>query len=679
MRRLFHRCKQAVKARLRAFSARVSSGNGRKRFRISVAISLVCLLVFLFERYPIFYALFWAALLGTLLFLAQEKDREVLPRILWLLGPLLSFLGVEYMIGNIEYFPFVCQLRPLEVLLNLLWYYMIAGAIHLICRRRRMSATISAVLFLVIGMSESYFYAFRGRVIFPADIFAVNTALKVVSEYDFFPSMQQWLGIITCAAYVAALFLLTKKHRWRKPKWFLVLPATTLCVGYICIFFLTPFLSWTGFEGKLWTSLWKTRENGILLNFAVNLRYSTVEEPEGYAERILPLTNAYKSEKAELADGQVRPNIIAIMNESLCDLSVLGVETNQPCLPFLNSLAENTIKGNAYVSVFAGHTANSEFEFLTGNSISFLPVGTVAYQMFARAGDYSLVGQLSALGYDSIAMHPYDAFGWNRPSVYRYYGFDEMHFIEDFENVVNIRDYCSDRSNYENLIATYERHRAENEDTPLFLFNVTMQNHGDYSPRWDGLEKTVWLTGDLGDAEVEYEGVNMYLSMVKESDAAFEYLLDYFSQVEEPTVIVMFGDHQPGLPNDFYEQLFGQHKDTLEAEQAMCMYQIPYVIWANYDIEEKTYGDFSLNYLSTVLMDALGFPKTGYEQFLLDSMQTLPIITRNFYRTASGFCSADTSVLPQEAQAILSEYSILQYNGIKGKENRYNGFFNLAP
>lgn len=675
MKRLFLTYSGAVKERFRAFRTRISSAPGRKRFRISALTSLVCLLVFLIERYPILYALFWAALLGTLLFLAQEKERVVLPRLLWLLGPLLSFLGVEYMIGNIEYFPFVCHLRPLEVLLNLLWYYLIAGAIHLICRRRRMSAVISSVLFLVIGMAESYFYAFRGRVIFPADLFAVHTATKVIAEYNLFPSLQQWLGILTCGAYVAALFLLSEKHRWRRPKWCILLPAMALCLGFISIFFLTPFLSWTGFEGKLWTSLWRTRENGILLNFAVNLRYGTLEEPEGYADRIPSLTDRYESENAELSEGQVRPNIIAIMNESFCDLSVLGVETNQPCMPFIDSLRENTIKGDTYVSVFAGHTANSEFEFLTGNSISFLPVGTVAYQMFARQGDYSLVGQLNALGYDSIAMHPYDSFGWNRVSVYNYYGFDEMHFIEDFENVENVRDYCSDRSDYENLIAAYERHRAENQDTPLFLFNVTMQNHGDYWPRWDGLEKTVWLTGELED---EFEGVDMYLSMVRESDKAFQYLIEYFSRAEEPTVILMFGDHQPGLPNDFYEQLFGQHKDTLEAEQAMCMYQIPYIIWANYDIEEKAYGDFSLNYLSTVLMDALGFPKTGYQQFLLGSMQTLPIITRNFYRTSAGLCSADTSVLPQDARAILSEYAILQYNGIKAKESRKDSFFKLA-
>lgn len=676
MKRMFGKCKEAVAMHAASFRARFSSDEERKWLIRSVFVSVACLVVFLLERYPVLYALFWALLPGAILLLARAHSREVLPRLLWLLGPLLSFLSVEYMIGNIEYFPFVCQLRPLEVFLNLVWYYMIAFAIRLVCRRRRMSAVISGAFFLFVGLAESYSYAFRGRVFFPSDVYAVRTALNVITEYSFFPSFAQWMGILTFGAYVAMLLRLSEKQRLGRPRWCIALPATVLCAGYICIFFLTPFLSWTGFEGKLWTSLWRTRENGVLLNFTINLRYSSVEEPEGYAERIRSLTKAHASESASLPEGQVRPNIIAIMNESFCDLSVLGIETNAPCTPFLNSLTENVVKGDVFVSVFAGHTANSEYEFLTGNSVSFLPVGTVAYQMFTKRGDYSLVGQLNALGYESVAMHPYASSGWNRVGVYNAFGFDNMYFIDDFENISEIRSYCSDRSNYQNVIAAYEKHRAENGDAPLFLFNVTMQNHGDYTPNWEGLKKTVWLTGEL---EGEFEGVDMYLSLARESDEAFAQLLGYFSRVEEPTLILMFGDHQPGLPDEFYEQVFGQQKDTLEAEEAMCMYQIPYIIWANYDMEETEYGDFSLNYLSTVLMDVAGLPKTGYQQFLSSAMQTLPVVTRNFYRGVSGACSGDVSVLPREAQTLLAEYEILQYNGLKGGANRYDGFFNLSP
>ena len=86
--------------------------------------------------------------------------------------------------------------------------------------------------------------------------------------------------------------------------------------------------------------------------------------------------------------------------------------------PFLHSLEENTVKGWAFSSVFGGTTANSEYEFLTGNTTAFLPAGTVPYQMYVSSGDPTLVGQMAALGYRTVAAHPYRSSGWSRPSVY---------------------------------------------------------------------------------------------------------------------------------------------------------------------------------------------------------------------------------------------------------------------
>jgi len=655
----------------------VKNPQNRTRVVTLSLLSIVCMVVFLLEKYPVPYALFWSVLIGAIAFLFMEKKREVLAKLLWLFGPFLSFLMVEYMIGNITYFPFSCALTtPKEIILNLVWYYMIAVLLYLAFGRYKASAITTASFFLVLGLVESYFFAFRGRVLFPSDFYAIRTAANVIGEYNFMPSLEQFFGIAIFALYIVAIVLMPRVKGRRMPKWYLSLLTVALSVGYICFFFFTPFLKWTGFESKLWTSLWQTKQNGIVLNFTVNLRFSSVEKPDGYDQQIDELINAYQSESADLSDKKVRPNIIAIMNESFCDLSVIGIETNEPCTPFIDSMQENTIKGYTYVSVFSGHTANSEYEFLTGNSISFLPVGTVAYQMFTHENDYSLARQLGSMGYYSIAMHPYDSSGWNRISVYNRYAFDEMHFIEDFGDVVNIREYCSDRSNYDYLINSYEKHQnGANGDDPLFIFNITMQNHGGYSPNWSGLDKTVWLTGDLKD---QYEGVDMYLSLARESDSAFASLVEYFQNCEEPTVIVMFGDHQPGLPNLFYESVFGQPKDSLSQEESVCLYEVPYVIWANYDIDEKEYEGFSLNYLSTVLLNTIDYPKTGYQQFLTDAMEVLPIVTRNFYRDANGTWSGNPSALSSKAQDFLAQYSVLQYNGLRSGDVRRNEYFNLT-
>ena len=236
--------------------------------------------------------------------------------------------------------------------------------------------------------------------------------------------------------------------------------------------------------------------------------------------------------------------------------------------------------------MFGGTTANSEYEFLTGNTTAFLPAGTVPYQMYVSDGDPTLVGQMAALGYRTVAAHPYRSSGWSRPSVYRDFGFDEVYFEGDFQDREYMRGdektgYVTDRCAYENLIRWYEEKEA---GEPLFLFNVTMQNHSAYQMAWTNLPREVWLTGAL---EGRFNTVNQYLSLVYQSDQAFEYLLDYFSQVEEPTLILLFGDHQPQVATNFYTDVLGTAPDTALAQKKQM---VPFVLWANYDIPEVQGG-----------------------------------------------------------------------------------------
>ena len=101
--------------------------------------------------------------------------------------------------------------------------------------------------------------------------------------------------------------------------------------------------------------------------------------PENYSvELIQKLEQHYKDDDGILSITREEPVMIVIMNESFADLSVLGeLETNAPLTPFMDSLEENTIKGYALSSVFGAKTPNSEWEFMTGNSMAFLPEGSV--------------------------------------------------------------------------------------------------------------------------------------------------------------------------------------------------------------------------------------------------------------------------------------------------------------
>ena len=600
-----------------------------------------------------------------------ERQLAWTGRALLLLLPVLAFALVEYLNYNSW-----DDFTPVQIALNLAWYYLLELVFYFVRRRRRVAAAKWAFgIAWGIGMANHYLISFRGRTLFPGDFLTLRTAANVAGNYDYRPDSMQWLTIGIFAAVLVLLSFLPREEK-RPFDWRGFAPAAAGTAVFLAAFFGTGWVEGLGIEPSMWT----TRGNGLVLNFTVCLKYMKVEKPDSYSQETLAaLAGESPSDAADAAasaDGGTRPvNVIVIMNESLSDLSVLpGVETNMDAMPFLRSLTENTVKGYAYSSVFGGTTANSEYEFLTGNTTAFLPAGTVPYQMYVSPGDPSLVGQMEALGYTTIAAHPYRSSGWNRPTVYADYGFDEVYFESDFQDRAYMRGdertgYVTDRCDYENLIRWYEE---KEEGQPLFLFNVTMQNHSAYQMAWTNLPKEVWLTGEL---ENRFQTVNQYLSLVYQSDQAFEDLIDYFSQVEEPTMILLFGDHQPQVATNFYTDVLGTNPDTADAQKKQM---VPFVLWANYDIPEAQGVELSLNYLSALLMDTANLPMTGYQKFLSQLWETAPVINTVGIRDAQGNWYGENAALPEELDGAIEDYKVLLYNNVFDKKDRVESFFTLS-
>ena len=585
--------------------------------------------------------------------------------------PLLSFTLVEYLNYNDPWKDFT----PTQITLNLVWYYL--GELFFYFLRGRRSGAVKLGLGIAwgFGCANHYLIAFRGRTLFPGDFLCLGTAANVAGNYDYSLSQRQALTLVIMVLVILLMKFLPNESR-KKFSWKVFVPSAGVSAVFLAVFFGTGLVERLGIEPSMWT----TRGNGLFLNFAVCMKYMKVDQPETYSQQTLSgLGESYTSDDLLVSvmdpDGTVRPvNVIVIMNESFSDLSVLPeVETNQAAMPFLRSLTENTIKGYAYSSVFGGTTANSEYEFLTGNTTAFLPAGTVPYQMYVSDGDPTLVGQMKALGYTAIAAHPYRSSGWNRPSVYSNFGFDEVYFESDFQNRTYMRGdsstgYVTDQCDYENLIRLYEE---KEEGEPLFLFNVTMQNHSGYQMSWQNLPREVWLTGSL---EGRFQTVNQYLSLIYQSDQALEYLISYFEGVEEPTMILFFGDHQPQVATNFYTDVLGTDPDTALAEKKQM---VPFFLWANYDIPEAEGVELSLNYLSTLLMDTANLPMTGYQKFQQELYETVPIINTVGISDGQSWYG-ENETLTGDLAAAVEEYQVLLYNNIFDKSNRLEGFFSLT-
>lgn len=597
----------------------------------------------------------------------DKKISLIIRRVFFAISPLVGFYFVEILNGN----KIVEDLTLVQFILNMVWYSMLLFVCYVIIRRKTPAAMVCVFISALIGAANHYVLVLRGTVLFPCDIFSTGTAVNVIGNVNMVPDEQiQYVFLLVLLVLFYHVFWCKefKKDNINKK---MVLSICALCACYVFVFFHTNMLSTIG----IYAQQWKTQANGFLLNFTAAAKYSIVKDPEGYTlEEVDDIAeNVEDSGDAPVAAASERPeNVIVIMNESFTDFTVYdSFESSEDPTPFYHSLKDNTVKGYTYVSIAGGGTANSEFEFLTGNTLTFLPQSTVAYQLYFNENTPSVVDQFNELGYETVAFHPYIASGWNRPLVYEFMGFDQKIFRDDMSQSEILRTYISDSSDYKEIYKV-----TEETDGPLFMFNVTMQNHAGYTTVWNNIEDPVYAEGKFDNKSYTSQ-VNQYLSLVRASDNALRELIDYYSALDEKTMIVFFGDHQPPLPNDFYADLYGKELDSRTAEEVMIQYETPFFIWTNYEMPSEENVKISLNYLLLEVLERAGIPFTEYQTFLYDLKEELPIINRVGYKTKEGeyFEYEYTDDLDQKYKDLIEEYEYLQYNNLFDNENMPEDFF----
>ena len=532
--------------------------------------------------------------------------------------------------------------------LNILCAFVLMLVILIITARAKISCIAGNILLLILGGINYFVYQFRGNEFSFGDVKAASTGLSVAAQYEFKLDERAVYVIIMAICYVALMLKVNieLQHKWMAR--LAGLAAAIVCCSYVAVK-----------TERTVTESWEqkgTYRNGYILNFILSVRDSFVKKPEGYsAEQISGLEEQFGETKQEGSKDD--PTIIVIMNESFADLSKIGpLKTNEPVTPFLDSLRENTVRGYALASVYGAKTPNSEWEFLTGNSMAFLPSGSVAYQQYLSGDTYSLVSTLKERGYKCLAMHPYFETGWSRNKVYPMMGFEEMHFISDFNKNKTLRAYITDEELYDKIIQQFE---DKEEAQKLFIMSVTMQNHGGYTDFYPDLMHTIQMTNGY------YSDVNQYLTIVNESDKALEKLISYFEGVDEKVEIVFFGDHQPGLNSEFYRQLNGKGLSGLSLKQLEDLFTVPFFIWTNYESEEREVELTSLNFLSTMALEKADIELPAYNRFLKELMESVPAMnSRAYYSKQYGVFRhyEDSAASPEES--ILRQYEMLQYNNI---------------
>ncbi len=613
--------------------------------------------------YAIVFSLLWLVL--TLLYMLElPKVRKMLRQhgkwfrtVLLILQPALSFLMIEIMVGNYN-----TKMFHSYGIYNIAWYCVITFLLYAIISRAKPAILISNVMIYLAGVLNYLVYLFRGNPIIPSDLLAWQTGMSVASNYQV--SFTTGFIIATIMMYSILVFgsKLQEEVRVSIAGRIVGVALYSLFVTVIfLLFFHTDIIKSQIRVIDFFAPKYTYCTYGTAFGFVANVEAMEVEEPEGYTTDIVRGLLAEAEAKPALSEGEAaKPNIIAVMNEAFSDLRMIGdYETNISYLPFIDSLEENTTKGTMYTSVFGGATSDTEYEFLTGNSMAVMPGNSVPYQQFITASTDSLANTLKAQGYYNIAIHPYAPSGYKRDLVYPLLGFDEFLSEEDFENPHLIRSYISDSDSYKMITRQYET----KGDQPLFIFNVTMQNHGGYSgERLFDEKDTVRFTQLQGYARVE-----QYLSLLRESDKAFQQLVDYFSKVEEPTIILMFGDHQPVVYSELHDLLEGKPGTSL-TDLDQLRYKVPFIVWANYDITEDDVDNISANYLSSYLLKTAGLSGTAYNEYLLRLQKELPVINAHFYITKEGDCYPLSEATAYSE--LLRQYQYVGYNNALDSKNK---------
>lgn len=685
-----------------------------KRARIPAAVLTSLLLILIIADVKVFFAarftfdillyifcIVCSLITGVVLLFdvhyTNQHVEKVLNTSLFFLSPLITITMTECL-NNI----FIYDMTYLGFAGNYVVIIIFLFIVYVFSGSFRLPLLIVNPILFIFAVVNFYVKAFRGTPFLPMDFVSVKTGMNVMGEYSIEITHQVLTAIVLLSfLIVLGIKMKTPRHDTKQKIFFrTILGLVSLII--LLTFYMTDFFANLGIRPDFWNQTRGYKRYGFVCSFFINTKYLFVTQPAGYdaeqAEGYMDevLSGAEEKIVPDKKPGNQTPNIICIMNESLSDLSVLGdFETNIDYMPFLRSLTKNTIKGNLYVPVIGAGTSNTEYEFLTGNTTAFFPGGSNAYMLYMKSKAASMVSTLSAQNYYNAAFHPYYASGWNRVNVYDFFGFKQfkslgniidLSIMQEYQKTndaellqqlvseaypnsdILLRTYVSDSYNYKVLIDDYEN---RDPSVPYHVFNVTMQNHGSYNKTTSNFKQEVWVTN----MSKTYPLANQYLSLVKRSDDAFKELIEYFSKVEEPVIICMFGDHQPSIETQFVEELMGKSLSLLSVKEEQKRHTTQFYIWANYDIKEQEIEMMSANYLSSLVLKTAGSELTKYNKYLLELYKTLPVIdTAGYIDSRGNYYSWNQS---SEYTQLLKKYEIIQYNNVFDKVNKKEELFYL--
>lgn len=550
---------------------------------------------------------------------------------------------------------------------------------------------LTAFIWLAMSLANTLKIQARDEALAFQDIFLLKEGLSATRHYALHVPV---LLIFLSANLVLVLFFLGRVFRSRKRMkryWPVRIISTVLAVILAVTVVKLPMASKDRFESfDIENEFYVTgiyNQLGFPYCFTYYMTKNNAVRPDNYSE------NSARNFETEPAYGQGKDvNVIVVMNESFTDLSdneIFNYPASEDPLKNYHALQkdENAFSGHIVVHWIGGGTANTEYDVTTGMQTEMLDSSSASAFRYVKNDTASIFRVFNGDGYRTMFIHPGDAWFYNRENVYPRLGAQEVLFTDDMKGLEMKGEWVTDDSLADYVFQEFED-TVEKGDN-LFAYVTTIQNHMsyDYGKYGDGYTfKKVYT-----DKEVSYDNrayLPVYMEGIYDADASLKKMTDYFSQREEPVVLVFFGDHFPALGADreVYKELGLPMADETgnSSDDPFCAYEPPYLVWANDSAAEeldfeKTVksldlpedGIISANYLGAVLLELTGRgEEDSFFQYLNEMRRELPVVSGGRYKDADGNIITKLSEDQKELVSKLQRWSYYrltnQYRTSKG-------------
>lgn len=485
---------------------------------------------------------------------------------------LVIFIEILGRHSLIEAVKFIFQ-SPLRFIMNVFLIYT-PFTVFFIFRKRSAGFVLVAFAWAVFGITNGIVLAFRVTPFSTVDFRLAEAAMGVLNNYlEIWQIVLLIVGAVAAIALVVLLIIKIKPYRGPIHR----VRNAVMAAGYwVVIYFLMKTLIHAGVFTTVIPNLnYAYKDYGASYCFVVTGMGNGIKKPINYSQDRMEniekkINRKFKNEEDKTAENS--PNIIFLQLESFFDINhVIDYDFNENPVPYYEYLKDHYSTGYLTVPAFGAGTANTEFECITGMDLSYFSPGEYPYKTILKKHTCeSMAYDMKQLGYGTHVIHNNTATFYGRNKVFPNLGFDSFSTIETMNSTSTTENGWA-----KDGILTGEIMKAlESTKEKDYIYTISVQGHGDYYKSTAQVQDPEIKVSNVNARDQE-DAVNYYVEQISEMDDFLNQLCTTLKNYDEDTVLVLYGDHLPGL---------GFQGSDLDNHN---VYQTEYVIWSNFKMKRK--------------------------------------------------------------------------------------------